>query len=59
MIKLARALQFLGLVIVPVGLWIGLGQEGMQAETTELTLLGVGGALFLIGTMILKKKAGS
>jgi hypothetical protein len=58
MIRFARALQLAGLVIVPVGLGIGFGQEGMQAETTELTFLGVGGFLFLVGTLILKKKAG-
>lgn len=57
MIPFARFLQLAGLAIVPLGLVLGMQGEGMGSETTELTMLGVGGFLFLVGTMILKKKA--
>ncbi len=55
MTRFAHLLQLAGLVIVPMGLFVGLN-GGEHAESSELTLLGVGGFLFLLGAMILKKK---
>jgi hypothetical protein len=53
MIHVARVLQLAGLVIVPTGLWIGLGHDDVR---TELALLGVGGFLFLAGTLLQRKR---
>lgn len=57
LVRFARFLQLAGLFIVPLGLVLGMQGKGLETETVELTLLGIGGGLFLIGTMILKQKA--
>jgi hypothetical protein len=46
---LGRALMGLGLILLPVGLWLGATSGGPGAMTVELTLLGAGVACFLLG----------
>lgn len=48
---LARTLQLLGLIIVPMALLVGL-MEQHQAMTRELTILFLGAGIFLIGYLL-------
>lgn len=45
---LGRALQFLGLIIVPMALIVGL-MEQHYAMTRELTILFIGAGIFFVG----------
>ncbi len=49
---LGRALQLLGLVLLPTGLMIGLLRNNIALE---VRLLFVGGALFVIGWLLARK----
>lgn len=51
--RIARALQVLGLILLPVGLLYGLLQNNIW---TELTLLGVGGFVFAFGKLVLEPR---
>lgn len=52
--RLSLFLQLVGLVLLPVGLFYGLGQDDVRLE---LTLLGVGGFLFALGKLVLEPRA--
>jgi hypothetical protein len=47
----AKGLQFLGLIIVPMALLVGL-MEQRNAMTRELTILLIGALVFLVGYFI-------
>ncbi len=47
-----RLLQLAGMIILPIGLSYGLLRDDVQLE---VRLLGVGGALFVIGWLMAKK----
>ncbi|HEX8169768.1 MAG TPA: hypothetical protein VF824_04415 [Thermoanaerobaculia bacterium] len=49
---LGRLLQLAGMIILPIGLSYGLLHDNVQLE---VRLLGVGGALFVIGWLMAKK----
>jgi hypothetical protein len=55
--SVGRALQVLGLVLLPMGLLHGL-EGGQNAMTLELGFLGAGAAVFLLGTK-LQRRGGS
>jgi hypothetical protein len=44
-----RFFQFLGLVIVPVGVLLSIQHDTLKPE---LLYLGIGGGLFLLGTLL-------
>jgi len=48
-----RFLQLLGLILLPIGLSIGLFQDKVQLE---VRLLMIGGAFFIIGWLMSRKK---
>lgn len=48
---MAKGLQFLGLVIVPMALLVGLMEEH-NAMTRELTVLLIGAVIFFVGYLI-------
>jgi hypothetical protein len=48
-----RFFQLIGLVILPIGLFIGLFRDNVNLE---VRLLCVGGAFFLIGWLMARKK---
>jgi hypothetical protein len=48
-----RFFQLIGLVILPIGLMIGLFRDDVQLE---VRLLCVGGAFFLIGWLMARKR---
>ena len=48
-----RFFQLVGLVILPIGLFIGLFRDDV---TLEVRLLFVGGAFFLIGWLMARRK---
>ena len=54
MSKLGRALQFLGLLLLPMGLIQGFSREDTR---TEIALLVAGGAVFLVGMLLDRKRA--
>jgi len=47
--SLGRALQLLGLVLLPVGILLGETTLGTDAMAWEFGLLALGAALFLLG----------
>lgn len=47
----AKGLQFLGLIIVPMALLVGLMEEH-NAMTRELTILLVGAVIFYVGYLL-------
>jgi hypothetical protein len=49
---IGRTLQLAGMIILPVGLYIGLVRENVRLE---VQLLWIGGALFLLGWLIARK----
>jgi len=49
---LGRLLQLIGLVILPIGLSYGLFNDNVAME---VRLLGIGGAMFVIGWLISRK----
>jgi len=50
---LARALQLVGMAILPAALYIGLVNDDVR---TEVQLLFVGAAFFLVGRLMMKKE---
>jgi len=50
---LARALQLIGMAILPVALYIGMVKDEVR---TEVQLLFIGAAFFLIGRLMMKKE---
>jgi len=48
-----RFFQFVGLVILPIGLMIGLTQDKVQLE---VRLLFIGAGFFLVGWLMTRKK---
>jgi len=50
-----RSLQFLGLIIVPMALIVGLMEEH-NAMTRELTILFLGAGIFFIGYLLDEKE---
>jgi hypothetical protein len=51
-ILIGRMLQLAGMIILPIGLYIGLVQDNVRLE---VKLLWIGGALFLLGWLITRK----
>jgi hypothetical protein len=49
LVRFGRFLQLLGMVILPAALLVGTVGDNVRAE---VNLLGVGGALFVIGWLI-------
>lgn len=49
---IGRILQISGMIVLPIGLVYGLGYDDVR---TEVRLLAIGGALFVIGWLISKK----
>ena len=55
--SLGRALQVLGLVLLPVGLLYGF-ERGPNAMSLELGFLAAGAAIFLVGLGIQRRRGG-
>jgi len=51
---IGRLFQFIGMIILPIGLLTGLLKDNL---TMEVRLLFIGGAIFLIGWLMAKKTA--
>jgi high-affinity nickel permease len=51
-VLVGRLLQVAGMIILPVALLYGLGYDAVR---TEVKLLAIGGALFVIGWLMAKK----
>lgn len=51
-VLVGRALQLLGMVLLPAGLLIGMARNDLQ---TEVRLLFVGGVLFVIGWLLARR----
>lgn len=51
--RLGRALQLIGMSMLPVALYVGLVQDQVRRE---VTLLGIGGALFALGWILAQRK---
>jgi hypothetical protein len=49
-----RFFQLVGMIILPIGLMIGLMQDNVNLE---VRLLFIGGAFFLVGWVMARKKA--
>ena len=47
-----RFLQLVGMVILPIGLWVGMVKGEVRME---VRLLAIGGALFFIGWLLGRK----
>lgn len=56
MYAVGRGLQLFGLILLPAALLYGLESNDPGALGKELTALAVGGAAFLLGTRILKRR---
>ena len=52
-VLIGRALQLIGMVLLPFGLMVGLLRNNIALE---VRLLFIGGALFLIGWLITRKR---
>lgn len=50
---LGRLFMLAGLIILPVGLSIGLFEDNLELE---VRLLFIGGALFVVGWLLMKKR---
>jgi hypothetical protein len=50
---LGRLLQLAGMVILPIGLWIGLVRGNVRME---VKLLAIGGCVYLIGYLLSRKQ---
>ena len=48
-----RFFQLVGMIILPIGLFVGLFRDDV---TLEVRLLFIGGALFLVGWLMARKK---
>lgn len=51
-VLIGRVLQLCGMIILPIGLIYGLGYDDVR---TEVKLLAIGGASFVIGWVMAKK----
>ena len=51
-VLIGRVLQVSGMIVLPIGLIYGLGYDDVR---TEVKLLAIGGALYLIGWLLAKK----
>jgi high-affinity nickel permease len=51
-VLIGRAMQLSGMILLPIGLIYGLGYDQIR---TEVKLLAIGGALYLIGWVLAKK----
>jgi hypothetical protein len=51
-VLIGRLLQVAGMIILPIGLIYGLAYEEVR---TEVKLLAIGGALYVIGWLLAKK----
>ena len=49
---IGRMLQLAGMIILPIGLYIGLVRDNVRLE---VQLLWIGGALFLVGWLLGRK----
>ncbi len=52
--QVAALVQLLGLVLVPAGLFMGLASGNTRLE---LTFLGIGGGVFLLGKYVLEPRS--
>ena len=52
-VLLGRFFQLIGLIMLPIGLMIGLLQDN---DTLEVRLLFIGGAFFVVGWLMGRKK---
>ncbi len=52
--QVAALVQILGLFLVPVGLFMGLASGN---TSLELTFLGIGGGVFLLGKYVLEPRS--
>jgi hypothetical protein len=57
MLTLARSLQVLGLVLLPIGLIYGF-EGGPNAMSLELGFLAAGAAVFLVGLTLQRRRGG-
>jgi hypothetical protein len=57
LVNAGRALQILGLVLLPLGLFYGF-EGGPNAMTLELGFLAAGAAVFLIGLRLQRRGGG-
>ena len=48
-----RFFQLVGMIILPIGLLVGLAQDNV---TLEVRLLFIGGAFFLVGWLMARKR---
>jgi len=53
-ILIGRLLQLIGMILLPIGLLVGLVQNNIALE---VRLLFIGGAFFLVGWLMARKKA--
>jgi high-affinity nickel permease len=51
-VLIGRTLQLAGMIVLPIGLIYGLGYDDVR---TEVKLLAIGGALFVIGWLMSRK----
>jgi hypothetical protein len=51
-VLIGRFCQLMGMVILPIGLYIGLVRGDVR---TEVKLLAIGGCLYLVGYLLAKK----
>jgi hypothetical protein len=52
-ILLGRLFQLIGMIVLPIGLLVGLLQDNVALE---VRLLFIGGAFFLVGWLMARKK---
>lgn len=52
---IGRLLQLAAMVILPIGLWYGLGRDDLG---TEVRLLALGGAMFVVGWLMTRTRSG-
>lgn len=53
MIAVGRILQLTGMVLLPIGLWIGLVEGRIRAE---VAILALGSVLFLAGWLLTRER---
>ena len=51
-VLIGRICQFIGMAILPVGLYVGMVRGDVR---TEVKLLAIGGCVFLVGWLLAKK----
>lgn len=50
---LGRMMQIVGMIILPIALYVGMGLNDVRSE---VKLLAIGGAVYLIGWVLAKEK---